>query len=123
MVDAMKLAALAGALYPEGSIAQGLIAATESEGSEYLEVVRSLIGQQGQLRGSVFVQIPAEPGAGWNPVLGATQPICWCGERRLLLPVTPRKELVPATYHSYTLAQGEYLYLAPWGGDAASAYL
>lgn len=122
-MNTQLLETLTDALYGDSPIADAWRTAAQPDAPGYLMAIRALIANRQKLQGSVFVQTPSDFTPAWNGVLGATEAMCGCGQRRLLLPAQRRQVPILSESNVYALDPGGEVYLAPWGGDLPSAYL
>ena len=92
----------------------------------YGAAVAELARYQSALPGPVFVYIPISqlPEERWDHVIRRTIAMCACGSRRLLLPLRGRTRLKQSSPpRMVEVSSSQPLYLAPWAGDKASAFV
>lgn len=92
----------------------------------YCAAVAELARNQSALPGPVFVHIPIEqlPEQRWDQVIRRTTSMCACGTRRLLMPLRGRTRLKQSSPpRMVEVSSSRPLYLAPWAGDKASAFV
>lgn len=91
---------------------------------DYLLSVRNLMGNRDRLPGVVMIDLPVRAGRTQDidDILMATQPLCLCGWRRLLVGRRERRDVLCG--QEITLKSGSGpVYLGPHAGDLSATFL
>lgn len=116
-----KTQVLATALHGDGELGQAWAElSTWPHTGRYARAVRTVLDHHGEVRAAAVLWVPPKPSAEWNKILGASHPLCGCGQRRIMSPSRSRYELIVADDHTYEVASGKEAQIVPWGGDHAT---